>query len=179
MRDVSLILSVPLLLVPASALACVNTIAREVIPTAHALEFLHFGVGLAALVLMRWSGQLSGDEAWEPDLVLGPDELLPRDEPLKNPRRSQPTVVRQYAILAVCAVLSLGFGVIMTDEATFVMTDSTIVALAALGLVAAAVALSLYQRASMILAFLRRSLLAIAILVAMLGGYQAWSVATS
>lgn len=171
MRRLPLLLFVPLALSPTAAFACINSMTRTVVDqiTTYPLDFLHFGVVLAALILMRWRGQLQPGEVWDPDLT----DPLPGRPLAAKP--SQPTVVRQFTILAVCLLLSLGFGIFASDVADLRNTALFTSALASIAIVAGAVSLSFFHVIPNLLVALRRAFLFIAIIMSLGGAADAWS----
>lgn len=145
-------------LLPSVAIACMNTHLRHFYT--YPLDFAHLGIAGAALILMWWRGYVPPPlDADEDDDVAAPS--------------TEPSITRQFAILAVCATAGVGFGFFYAKVVWVELTPLLGWAVANLAMVGAAIGLSRVQRFGEQLVGLRRVLLVLAIVSSIFGASKA------
>lgn len=135
-------------LVPDVALACMNTITRHF--TTFPLDFAHLGIVLAALVLLRW-----------------PRNVENEGEP------AEPSMTRQFAILAAFTTAGIGYGFFDAKIVGFELTSLTVFAIANVVIIALAIGLSAFDGSPSVRGAVRRGILVVAALASMVGSVRA------
>lgn len=145
---------------PAAALACINTVMRDMMT--YPLDFAHLGLALAALVLLRYRGQAKRPmrQEWEEDSDVEYTGL---------------TLTREIMIVSVGVIAAVGIGFFKARYPEFEMTRLASLATRNIGLVVGVLLLSRVQTFGTLWVWIRRLTLAFVVLSSAIHAEQAWS----